>query len=167
MNAFTFAGITFPAVIAEFYRSTHNKRTLANGRAIPATMRFAYSHAPQPLASTGARIKSFYLASDGAPDLRWAWCDEVDGASIRHTGWHTDATGDSELMRGVVFRLPHGRGFLAGWSMGEGMASTVCYYVYADEAEAARGANDMAEAAAQDEREYQEAQAQEDEVDAA
>ncbi|WP_197517127.1 MULTISPECIES: hypothetical protein [Burkholderia] len=101
-----------------------------------------YYHTPKPN-STG---KGFYLESDGMPALRWTWCDEIDGANIEHTGWFTDEHGDGNTIRGIVFRLPHGRGFLPGWSMGERMASEIEYsHVYDDERDAARAADDMAE----------------------
>ena len=59
-------------------------------------------------------------------------------------------------------RLPHNRGFLVGWSMGEGMISEIEYTIYDDERNAARAADSLAEEAAEKEREFQESQ-QEDE----
>src|SRR5690606_19227724 len=82
----------------------------------------------------------------------WQWCDEVD-TSIRHNGWFTDDQQD-ETIRGLVVRLPHGR-MLAGWSMGEHMASEIdSTRVYDDEREAARAADALAERVAEREREY-------------
>ena len=100
----------------------------------------------------------FYLDSDFCPDLRWQWCDEI-ASSIRHTGWYTDKHGDGDTVRGVVFRLPKNRGFLAGWSMGENMCGAVERFVYTDETDAAHAADSMAESIAENEREreYQEA----------
>ena len=99
--------------------------------------------------------QGFYLGDELLWSLRWEWCDVVI-RSIRHTGWFTDEY-QSETIRGVVFRLPHGRGFLAGWSMGEGMASAVDRYVWDDEKDAARAADDMAERAAERAAEREEA----------
>ena len=55
-------------------------------------------------------------------------------------------------------RLPHNRGFLAGWSMGEGMISEIEYTVYDDERNAAWAADSLAEDVAEKEREFQESQ---------
>lgn len=103
--------------------------------------------------------RSFYLDSDFQPFTRWIWCDEAKEVNINHTGWFCDEYQD-EKIRGIVARLPHGR-FLAGWSMGEGMASEVDGELYNDEGSAALAADSMAEDAAEREREYQEEQEEE------
>jgi predicted GNAT superfamily acetyltransferase len=69
----------------------------------------------------------------------------VDGVRIDHTGWFCDEYGTK--IRGIVVALPHGR-FLAGWSMGEGMASTVDADLYDTAEDAAYAADSMAESAA-------------------
>ncbi len=56
-------------------------------------------------------------------------------------------------MHPIVARLPHGRGFLAGWTMGEGMCASLDGYVWPDRESAARAAHDEARNAA--EAEYQ------------
>jgi hypothetical protein len=139
---FTFAGFTFPRYIPEITRRQKDGRTF----------RAVYYHAPKP--KNAGRGQSFYLDDHGSFD-RWVWCDEVDGARIDHRGWYSDEYGDSEKIRGLVVRLPHGR-FLAGWSMGKGMASAVEGDVYGDITEAAYAADSIAERVAEDEREYQE-----------
>ena len=101
--------------------------------------------------------KSFYLGSDFSPDLRWQWCDDVT-SRINHTGWFTNEYGDGDIIRGIVFRLPRSRGFLAGWSMGEGMITGRGCTIYGDETAAAYAADSMAEYIAKQEREYQEQQ---------
>ena len=106
--------------------------------------------------------RSFYLDSDFAPGLRWQWCDDVT-IRIDHSGWFTDEYGDGYKIRGIVFRLPRSRGFLAGWSMGIGMASEIDCTIYDDEIVAAYAADSMAEDVADREREYQE-QNEEDEA---
>lgn len=109
-----------------------------------------YYHAPTP----GAKGRGFYLGSD-ALGLRWQWADETEGARIGHTGWFCDDS-QSQTIRGIVMRLPKGRGFLAGWSMGEEMASSVDYSpIFDNAADAAACADSMAESAAESEREYQ------------
>lgn len=109
-----------------------------------------YSAAPTP----GATGASYYLESDFMPGLRWEWADDVgDVPLINHTGWFSDADGAADKIRGVVFRLPKGRGFLAGWSMGESMASSVEFEIYESDIEAARAADSLAEKIAETERE--------------
>lgn len=131
-----------PSVRLDIYR----KRRESRKRCGPYTIHSA------PSSSTTA---FFYHDSDFAPGLRWDWCDDV--APIKHTGWFCDEY-QSETIRGLVFRLPKGRGYLAGWSMGEGMASEVnTSYVYAEARDAGFAADSMAESAAEREREYQEA----------
>ena len=75
-------------------------------------------------------------------------------SSIDHAGWFTDEYGDGDKIMPVVFRLPHGRGFLAGWTMGAGMASSVEFDIYDDENEAWRAADSLACDVAEDEREH-------------
>lgn len=69
-------------------------------------------------------------------------------------GWYCDDL-QHDSIRPVVLRLPHGRGFLAGWTMGAGMASTIEPGLYLDEKDAWRAADSAAESAAEAEREYQ------------
>lgn len=141
---FTFAGFNFPRYIPEFSRSKYDKRTF----------RAVYYHAPAPL--TGKHSgKGFYLGDTGSFN-RWIWCDQADGVSrsIQHKGWYCDNF-QYQTIRGIVVRLPHNR-FLAGWSMGEGMASCVDGDIYDDERSAALAADSLAERAAEDEREYRE-----------
>ncbi len=152
---FTFAGFTWPRHVAVLPAGS------LVGRLEKAKTRCTgpYYHASKPV--VGAHPgQGFYLDDQGMPGLRWAWCDEVEGVRIGHTGWYFSES--RETIRGLVFRLPHGRGFLAGWSMGEGMASQVDGYVWDDENDAARAANDMAESAAGLQREFEESQRAED-----
>lgn len=139
---FTFAGFTWPRYIPEFSKSKYDRRTF----------RAVYYHAPKPLTGGLHPGRGFYLADHGSPS-RWKWCDDVV-SSIRHKGWFCDPYQD-ETIRGLVVLLPHGR-YLAGWSMGEGMASEVGGYIYTDIKEAARAADQCAEYAAERERDYQE-----------
>jgi hypothetical protein len=97
--------------------------------------------------------RSAYLDSDFFPGLRWEYADEV-ASSIHHTGWFCDEYEDDKI-RGIVLRLPKGRGFLAGWTMGEKMATQIdVSWVHDDEIEAAHAADGMAEFAAERQREY-------------
>lgn len=116
----------------------------------------SYSHGLSVVSAGRNQASSFYLESDFMPGLRWQWADEAC-RSIRHKGWFTDEHGDSDTIRGLVMRLPSGRGFLAGYSMGEGMISTVdSSSSYPDEVSAALAADSMAQHAAETELEYQE-----------
>lgn len=155
LPAFDFAGFSWPRYLATLPTGSKAARLERYKKPITGP----YYHAPKP--ESAGRGKGFYLDSAGAPGLRWTWADEVEGSRIRHTGWFTDECEDS-IMRGVVFRLPKGRGFLAGWSMGEGMASAVEGEVFDDEIDCARAADSLAETLAEREREYQAAQMAED-----
>ena len=144
---YTFADLAFPHIV-EPLASKWDKAARQN----------RYQHCgPLHLAPrSGATMMGFYLDST-MPGLRWAWCDEVNRsqrhAGIKHKGWYTDEYGEGDTIRGLVMRLPSACGFLAGWSMGEGMASAVEYYVYAEEVSAACAADSMAQYTAERERE--------------
>jgi hypothetical protein len=148
----TFAGFAYPFTFAILpraplstrlaeYKQTRGKRTCGPY--------YRTEPAPNPHGAF------FYLDSDFMPGLRWEWCDEVEGIRIGHTGWFTDEYGGGKI-RGLVMRLPRSRGFLAGWSMGENMASTLDYTVWDNAVDAARDADRMAERAAEEQREYEE-----------
>lgn len=144
---FVFAGFTWPRDVAD----------MAIGRAAlkrkHGTPRCTgnYYHAPTP--NTNAD-RGFYFLSDGAIGTNSRYV--LTGAT-----WSTD---DTEFS-GFILRLPHGR-FLAGWTMGGHMASTIDREVFTSEDDAVARANDMAERAADDEAVYQaqerEREAQED-----
>lgn len=136
-----FAGFTWPRYVATIPKGGIAKRKERYTRPCVGP----YYHSPTPN-QNGNRF--FYLESDFMPGLRWKWCDEVEGVSIRHKGWFTNDFQD-ETLRGLVMRLPRSRGFLAGYSMGEGMASFLCPEIWQDEQDAAREADRMAERAAE------------------
>jgi hypothetical protein len=155
----TYAGFTFPFTFGILPRGPLTKR-LAEFKVTHGHRSCGpyYRDEPKP----NSKGMSFYLDSDFMPLLRWTWCDEVDGVgrSIDHTGWFTNDFCDDKI-RGIVMRLPHGRGFLPGWSMGEHMASSLEYDVYDDEVECAYAADQLAEYAAEAQREYEEADREE------
>lgn len=106
-------------------------------------------------ADADSEYRFAYLNSDFFPGLRWEYADEIAPRAIRHTGWYCDEYQD-ETIRGIVLRLPKGRGFLAGWTMGKGMATEIdVSWVHEDEIEAARAADERAERAAERMREDQ------------
>lgn len=156
---FSFAGFAFPKWSWTLPTGSKQKRLAHYKNPVTGP----YSTSPKPNDCKGT---SFYLDSDFMPNLRWQWCDDVC-KSIRHTGWFPTEYGDGDKIRGIVMRLPQGRGFLAGWSMGEGMASYVESSMYESEQDAARAADSLAEDVAEKEREYRErAQAEEEEWEA-
>lgn len=56
----------------------------------------------------------------------------------------------------IIARLPKGRGFLAGYTLGEGMCAALDSVIYSDEESAAFAAHSDAESMAENEREYRE-----------
>lgn len=149
-DTFQWAGFTFPRRIVALPRGSKADR-LQEARAGNACG--PYYTSPEPLIGGTRGGYGFYLGE--CRQMRWKWADDISGAGIRHTGWFCDEFQD-QTIRGIVVYLTHGR-MLAGWSMGDGMASLIeCDEVFTDEIEAARRADDLAESAADVEREYQE-----------
>lgn len=156
VQRFAFAGFQWPRYVATLtplsgLRKKRELRKVCGG----------YYHAPKPNSNNG---RGFYLSDAGQPFTRWQWADDVEGAHISHSGWFTDDYGDSEKIRGIVILLPHGR-YMAGWSMGKGMASTIEPGVFDDIDDAARMADEHARVAADNAREYQAQQETENEED--
>ena len=151
---FSFAGFTWPRYVATLTRGRAALKRKKETRKVCGE----YYHAPRPL-DRGENGRGFYLDDAGQPFSRWRWCDEL-ARSIGHTGWYCDEFGDTTL-RGFVAYLPHGR-YLAGWSMGERMASYVAAELYTDELSAALAADSMAEHAAEQEREFRAAELSDD-----
>ena len=88
----------------------------------------------------------FYLDSDFAPGLRWEYADEINPRLPY--GWYMDI--DSfDTARGIVLRLPHGAGFLPGWTLGDSMASECARYSYPDAHDAAIAADELARVTAE------------------
>ena len=81
--------------------------------------------------------------------------DHVRGSQRFVNGYYCDEHCD-ETLQPIIARLPRGRGFLAGWTMGAGMRASLDSYIFADAESAASAAHDAAEYAAEREREYQE-----------
>lgn len=146
--SFHFAGFSFPRRVAMLPRGTRAERVEKHTN--PQTG--PYYMSPKPNRDS----YSFYLGSDFAPGLRWEWADDVS-SSIRHNGWYTDKDGGGDKIRGIVMRLPQNRGFLAGYSMGERMISSVdTSTVYENIKDAAHAADSDAERVADDAREANE-----------
>lgn len=73
----------------------------------------------------------------------------------RINGYYCDRDGNGDTLKPIVARLPHNRGFLAGWYMGLGMCASVDGKVYQDAESAAFAAHSMAEYDAEKSRELQ------------
>lgn len=58
---------------------------------------------------------TFHTSNAGTLSLRFVGAAHTVYPRVRHTGWYTDRFRDSTVA-GVVYRLPGGRGFLAGYS---------------------------------------------------
>ena len=149
-----FAGFGWPRYVATLPPRDQQKRLRRYKQ--PAVG--PYYHQPEPI-EAGDRETFFYLQSDFCSGLRWSWCDELpsdwnpDTHQIDHTGWFADIYQGSTI-RGIVAKLPKNRGYLPGWSIGEGMASVLdAGTVYDDASDAARVADKMAENAAELNRE--------------
>lgn len=140
---FNFAGFSFPRYIARMACGPAALRKKWAGRKFCGE----YYHAPKP---NNRDSIGFYLENDG---MRWQWCDDVN-TSIRHSGWYCDEYGDQKI-HGIVIRLPHGK-YLAGWSMGQGMASEIEYSLFDNAEECARYSDGLAEIAAELNRENME-----------
>jgi hypothetical protein len=104
----------------------------------------------------------FYQASKGLSmgdaivDLRLVLANDVLKRSriADITGYYCDEF-QEQTMVPIIARLAHGRGFLAGWTMGTGMCGHLDGYIWDSEEEAARGAHSIAENAAENEIEFQ------------
>ena len=157
---FEFAGFTWPRYVAALpgpaktpaqrLKDKRCDRYYSNGS--------VYYHAPKPITSGPHPGKGFYLEAGRTFGLRSRWCDEVASHRIDHTGWYCDDWQGGKI-RGFVAKLPQSRGFLIGWSMGEGMASEIGGQVFYDEMQAAYAADSWAETIAEDYREYREQEA--------
>lgn len=100
--------------------------------------------------------RGFYMATDltmaphGAGiDLRLE--DANDHLSGRYpTAYWTSEDGTGDKIKPIIARLPRGRGFLAGWTMGRGMCASLDGSIYPNEEDAARAAHSEAESASED-----------------
>jgi len=112
--------------------------------------------------------RGFYQSSKGlfcdkagsTFELRLAMANEfLSHSRVSHiNGYYCDADGEGDTLQPIVARLPHGRGYLAGWTMGAGMAASLDSYIWEDIEEAARAAHDLAEQDAEKSRDEQQAE---------
>jgi hypothetical protein len=161
----TFAGFEYPKYLGHMPKGSLAKRLdeykkgkARGGGTYKSFTSGYYQNDPSPLTGGKDNGRMFYLDGDFMPNMRWEWCDKVEGVGRRidHTGWFGNDEGWGDTMRGIVFRLNRGRGFLAGWSYNaEGMLGELEYRIYETEREAAYAADQIAERVAEKEREYQ------------
>ena len=134
MQSFKFAGFQFPRFVASF---AQGKRAMVAKRELRKVCG-GYYHAPTPNQVSGW---GFY-------DVGW---DDGSNFNLRlirggaFTNWQTD----TEVFP-IVARLNHGRGYLAGWTMGEHMCAELDSRIFDDEDDAMRAARDMAEQVCED-----------------
>ena len=149
----TYASFEYPKFLGDLPKEPIHKRLEEFKKGNRRPGHYGYrQNSPAPLESQQERGRSFYGESDFAPGLRFEYCDQVENVrGIDHKGWYTDPDGFGDTIRGVVFRLPHNKGFLAGWTMGESMISEVEYYIYDDIWACAYAADDMARRVAEEE----------------
>jgi len=114
------------------------------------TSRHCYRWTP----SKPNRGRGFYQSMDGlymdkagsTIDLRIEMAnDHLSGRLSHVNGYYCDEYGDGDTLQPIIARLPRGRGFLAGWTMGRGMCGCVGAHVYKSVEDAARDAHSMAE----------------------
>ncbi len=157
---FSFAGFDFPRYIVNVVPRAPLARRLWDFKTSPKTARnmteTGYYTAPTPNNTEGI---GFYHSDESGCSfrLRWQWANEVPGVGgslSNNLGYWTDEHRDK--IRGLVLRLPNQRGFLAAWSMGEGMCAELDFKVFDSDIDAAYAADNMAECAAEHERDYQE-----------
>jgi hypothetical protein len=134
---FSFAGFTWPRYIVDIPHGPASMRKRADMRKHCGP---GY-RAPTPNSRAGW---GFYLGSNDLFDLR---------EETRTNEYRFNEFGDS--MQGIVFRLPRGRGFLAGYTMGNGMSSGIDSTIWDDLDDAIRAANSEAESVAERQAEYE------------
>jgi len=114
--------------------------------------------------------RGFYQSSNGLwPDLAGSTfrlrLEEANNSlpsyyrEIDIDGYYTNEWQDDTLQP-IMARWPRSRGFLAGWTMGEGMCASLDAMIYDSAKDAAMAAHSIAEIDAEREREYQVQEAQ-------
>lgn len=129
-----------------------HSRTLAERR---EARRFCGPYTWRP--SRAGSGRGFYMGRDGVS------CDprgstfrlRLEEVPANRRGVRAYCAGpDGDPFMPIIARLPHGRGYLAGWTLGGGMCAELEPELHADEQEAHRAAHDAAERAADREAEY-------------
>lgn len=111
--------------------------------------------------NTRCEGRGFYQSSDGlwmdergsSFSLRLDYANTHHPINTRHTGTYAHSWGDDEFTA-IVARLPHGRGFLAGYTLGRGMCASLSGEIFDTIEDAARAAYDEAERACEADAEF-------------
>lgn len=137
---------TFTDIITHDYRKPLKERLAARKYCGP------YHHAPRD--TTKSNGFGFYCASEElAMDKHGSICnlrlklanDVISYSSLsRISGYYIDNHQD-ETLKPIIAILPHGKGFLAGWTLGQGMCAELGCYIYDNEQGAAMAAHVEAE----------------------
>jgi hypothetical protein len=110
--------------------------------------------------------RGFYQASDGLRcdpngstfDLRLESANDHLSGRLSHTdGYYCDSF-QGDTLQPIIARLPHGRGFLAGWTMGRGMCASIDADIYRDAESAAFAAHSKADSDAERSRDEEESE---------
>lgn len=99
------------------------------------------------------------MTGDSTFRLRLYWANSFlngPGRAGDIDGYYCDADMDGDTLKPIVARLNHGRGYLAGWTMGAGMCASIDADIYGTPEDAARAAHDLAERDAERNREQNE-----------
>lgn len=100
---------------------------------------------------------------DSTISLRLEWANNhLRGRLADINGYYTNSHQD-ETAKPVIARLPHSRGFLAGYTLGSGMCGAIAPDIYEDVEEAARAAHSEAERVAELNRESEDDYLEEEE----
>lgn len=110
-----------------------------------------------------SRGRGFYQSSSGLScgdstfSLRLELANDVLTESrLRHTeGYYCDLDCTGDTLQPIIARLPHGRGFLAGWTMGNDMIASINLDIYKTPEDAAKAAHGIAEYDARKNQEHE------------
>lgn len=95
-----------------------------------------------------------------AIDLRIEHANDVIPCTRKPISYGCDEYGYSQIIP-IIARLPNKKGFLIGWTMGQGMCAALEPELYHEVVDAGYAAHSHAEHVADKEREYQESQIEE------
>jgi hypothetical protein len=111
--------------------------------------------APTPRDSHGHRSdRGWYFDHPDRVPGRWVGHADRIERTIGHEGWYSNSFED-ETYRGVVYRLPHGRGYFVGYVDSCNDNIYIEYTVEDSDSAAAHLADDIARCAAERAREYE------------
>jgi hypothetical protein len=143
----TFAGFTLPRL-----RGINAEKRLTLPQRLSMFKRNSGQYGRPTMSACGPYECRQFATHDG---LSFYLNDSATMPELRYTLGESWSYDDCDPMTAIVMRLPRGRGFLAGWTMGAGMISEVSRYVWDDEHAAMTEAERMTQRAAEDEAAYQ------------